>query len=364
MSFTSKKREEIKKYLLRKIAQSDPQVISKTMDNFGISVTTVKRYIQEELDAGVIEPSEDEYCPFRLAKKEYRISIPLDEHHLNEDLIYRNHIAPMLDLCNEKAKTIWQYASAEMLNNAIEHSQGEHLGIHVISNRLYTSVVITDDGRGVFQTLLEFMRTNGWDNPLIEDALVELYKGKITSDREHHSGEGIFFTSKMVDHFVLWSDAVIFQSGSHVDLDVVQSHLAAYAAQISNQRTTVAMQLENETERNSKEVFSMYADVDAGFIRTKIPVKEACITGDPVARSQARRICSRLEEFQEVLLDFHNVEFMGQGFADELFRVYAVAHPQVTLTPVNMLPDVERMIRHVSRGNIPENVNIEKKGGS
>ena len=47
---------------------------------------------------------------------------------------------------------------------------------------------------------------------------------------------------------------------------------------------------------------------------------------------------------------------MGQGFADEIFRVFALEHPQVTLRPVNMIPEVVRMIRHVSRGQIPGNV--------
>jgi anti-sigma regulatory factor (Ser/Thr protein kinase) len=358
MSFTGKKREEIKNYLLRKIAQNDAEVISKTMDNFGISVTTVKRYLQEELDAGVITAAGGESCLFRLVEKDFHISIPLGERCPEEDMLYLDHIAPMLEACNENAHKIWQYACAEMLNNALEHSHGSHIGIHVKSNKLFTSVVITDDGIGAFQTLLNYMQANGWTNPRIEDALVELYKGKITSDREHHSGEGIFFTSKMVDHFVLWSDAVIFQAGCHVSPEVIKSHLLAYAARLWEQRTTIAMQLENETVRDNKEVFDMYADIDAGLIKTRIPVKEACITGEPVARSQARRICNRLDEFQEVILDFEKVEFMGQGFADEMFRVYAVAHPQVKLTPVNMLPDVARMIRHVSRGTVPENVNL------
>lgn len=103
----------------------------------------------------------------------------------------------------------------------------------------------------------------------------------------------------------------------------------------------------------------MYTDIDEGFVKTKIPVKEACINGEPVARSQARRICNRLETFKEVILDFQDVEFMGQGFADEIFRVFAAAHPQVMLHPVNMLPVVARMIRHVSRGTIPENICLE-----
>ena len=118
----------------------------------------------------------------------------------------------------------------------------------------------------------------------------------------------------------------------------------------------VMMTLENETEREAGQVFDTYADVDDGFIRTRIPVKEACITGEPVARSQARRICHRLETFREVILDFSDVTLMGQGFADEIFRVYALEHPKVLLRPINMLPQVERMIRHVGRGQSAENI--------
>ena len=118
----------------------------------------------------------------------------------------------------------------------------------------------------------------------------------------------------------------------------------------------VMMTLENETGREAGKVFDTYADVDEGFMRTRIPVKEACITGEPVARSQARRICHRLEEFREVILDFSDVTMMGQGFADEIFRVYATEHPQILLRPVNMLPQVERMIRHVGRGKTAENI--------
>lgn len=79
--------------------------------------------------------------------------------------------------------------------------------------------------------------------------------------------------------------------------EVVRSHLAAYAARIWKENTMVMMTLENETEREASQVFDTYADVDGGFMRTRIPVNEACITGEPVARSQAKRICHRLEAF-------------------------------------------------------------------
>ena len=356
MSFTEKKREEIKKYILRKIAQGDGAVLEKTMDSFGISITTVKRYIKEALDNGIIEYQAGEKDSFRLIEKQYRASVSLEGEMPEEDVLLQQYIMPHLTACNEKARVIWQYCGAEILNNAIEHSRGTRIGMIVTANALNTTVVISDDGAGVFSTLTEYMAGNGWDHPRVEDALVELYKGKITCDSRNHSGEGIFFSSKMMDSFVLWSDSLILKWGCRDEPEVVRSHLLAYAARIWKESTMVMMTLENETEREAGQVFDTYADVDEGFMRTRIPVKEACITGEPVARSQARRICHRLETFREVILDFSNVTLMGQGFADELFRVYALEHPQVLLRPINMLPQVERMIRHVARGQSAENI--------
>ena len=43
-------------------------------------------------------------------------------------------------------------------------------------------------------------------------------------------------------------------------------------------------------------------------------------------------------------LDFSGVEVAGQGFCDEVFRVFARAHPQVTLEPVGMDPAVAFMV--------------------
>lgn len=266
---------------------------------------------------------------------------------MEEDKIYAREIAPFLNLDNEKAKRIWYYACAEMLNNVIEHAQGQKLTVLIERNYLFSKVIIVDDGIGIFQNLVHTLETRGWYKPDLEDAIVELYKGKLTSSPDSHSGEGIFFTSKMLDQFFVWSDALSMKCRSIEPTELVQSHLLAYASKFNHVGTLVMMQLENATDRDLSEVFSLYANMEEGFYKTYIPVKEACITGEPVARSQARRICHRLEEFQEVVFDFSNVEFMGQGFADEVFRVFADAHPDMKLMPENMNADVEMMLHHV-----------------
>lgn len=361
MSFDSRKREEIKKYILRKIAVDDQEMIAKTMDSFEASITSVKRYIKELTACEVIERQPDRRCGYRLIQQVIEEKVSLGQNHLEEDRLYAALIEKNLQSCNANALRIWQYACAEMLNNAIEHSRGENIYITVISNVLYTIVIIADDGVGAFQTLLEYMAAHGWENPSDEDALVELYKGKFTSDADRHSGEGIFFSSKAVDEFGIWSDAKIYKCGYGRGIEVIEHRLLAYASRIKQIGTMVMMTLENETSRRLSEVFDMYTNVEEGFIRTRIPVKEACLTGEPVARSQARRICHRLDEFKEVILDFDRVEVMGQGFADELFRVYAAAHPQVTLCPVNMTAEVERMVRHVGRGQLAENIRLSSE---
>lgn len=132
----------------------------------------------------------------------------------------------------------------------------------------------------------------------------------------------------------------------------VRSHLIAYYTKLNRIGTMVQMKLENDTKRTAREVFDMFAPLGEGVVKTLIPMKEFCRQGEPVARSQARRILSRLEEFKEVIFDFSEIDFMGQGFADEIFRVFQNRHPDIVLTVNNANEEVAGMIQHVkSNGN-------------
>lgn len=356
MSFTEKKRQEIKRYILRKIAADDADMAEKTKDNFEISMTSVKRYLKDYLEKNYIEEARDAKCGYKLINEKYDARIMLSDGVYTEDSLCREHIVPYLKNCSAKAQEIWQYVCMEILNNALEHSGGSEVRIHVSTNCLYTTVSIVDDGKGAFTTLLNSMRDRGWESSQIEDAVVELLKGKITSAPLEHSGEGIFFSSKMLDRFFLWADNYMACWGTTQNLSVVKSHILSYASRIGKVGTYVMMTLENETGTDIRQVFDTYADTEQGFYKTVIPVYSACLYSHPVARSQARRICKRLEEFKEVTLDFVDVDIMGQGFSDEIFRVYALNHPEVTIRIQNATSDVVRMVYHVARGNMPENI--------
>lgn len=356
MSFTEKKRQEIKKYILQKIAIDDEKVIEKTMDSFGISVTSVKRYLKDFTQHAWVREADDRKCGYKMETEQFEISVAVQDYLYEEDILYRNIIAPKLSGGNQQALSIWQYVCSEILNNALEHSAGTEIKIWIKTNCLYTTVVIADNGIGAFRTILSALEDRGWNKPKPEDAIVELLKGKITCAPEEHSGEGIFFSSKMADRFIMWSEGYIADWSAGKDMEVLRSHLLAYASKIGKVGTCVMMTLEHETKKNIKDLFEKYADVEQGFFKTEIPVYNACLYSQPVSRSQARRICKRLEEFKEVDMDFSGVDFMGQGFADEIFRVYASAHPDIKIVIRNASSDVARMVYHVARGKMPENV--------
>ena len=87
---------------------------------------------------------------------------------------------------------------------------------------------------------------------------------------------------------------------------------------------------------------------DIDFVRTRIAVRlMAEADASLVSRSQARRLMAGLELFTRVELDFDGVDNVAQGFADEVFRVWAKAHPAVTLKALNADVGVARMLRHV-----------------
>lgn len=94
-------------------------------------------------------------------------------------------------------------------------------------------------------------------------------------------------------------------------------------------------------------VFDEDADLDEyTFDKTVVPVRLAQHEGEKlVSRSQAKRLAHRFERFKRVVLDFEGVDEIGQAFADELFRVFAAAHPDVRLTPINTAPRVADMVR-------------------
>jgi hypothetical protein len=177
------------------------------------------------------------------------------------------------------------------------------------------------------------------------DSILELAKGKLTTDPTNHTGEGIFFSSKLFDAYDIRSGNLHFiHDGGTQDLLFEHPKDAP--------GTLVFMKLANDSTLKTNEVFFKFAAPDEfTFNKTVVPVRLAQYEGEKlVSRSQAKRLTARFEKFRTVILDFAGVETIGQGFADELFRVFAAAHPAIDLVPMHMTTAVQDMATRVIAG--------------
>jgi len=248
----------------------------------------------------------------------------LATHGCNEDRIW-DEVEARLQLkqaLRPNVLAIMRYAFTEMLNNAIEHSRSDRCAIRVILGPNRSSFEIRDRGIGVFHSIASKFKL-----PDEEAALIELLKGRTTTMPEAHTGEGIFFTSRIGDDFVLKSHRIQIEwKRAKQDMFVSQPRLSA--------GTLVQFSIQRSARQTIEEVFSEFApeQYDFQFQKTRVLVK--LLQPDYVSRSEARRLLANLEKFREIVLDFRDVRSVGQGFSDEVFRVFTS-------------PPVAAMIRHV-----------------
>jgi anti-sigma regulatory factor (Ser/Thr protein kinase) len=270
-----------------------------------------------------------------LIDKETRtlINHDLKEHLVYEDLFGKAEAAKRL---NDNAASIINFAFSEMLNNAIEHSHSEKIKVTLYREKQSLVFSVRDFGLGVFETIKS---KYGLANDL--EAIQELLKGKTTTAPKAHSGEGIFFTSKATDEFILES------FGSVLRVDNIIEDVFVETRQRALRGTNVTIKLNCNTRRHLNSIFqAYYSDPESyAFDKTVIFVKLFTMGTVYVSRSQARRLLQNIEKrFKVMVLDFDKVPTVGQAFADEIFRVFAGRHPEITIQCINMNDAVKFMV--------------------
>ena len=234
-----------------------------------------------------------------------------------------------------------RYAFTEIVNNAIEHSRAPSVRVVVRCAAGDFTFEVVDHGVGAFESL---RRKFGLKDHF--EAATHLLKGKQTVDPAHHSGQGIFFTSKIADRFVLESARVRLIVDNTVD-DVFLEDIRRRPG------TRVQFHLKARSRKDLKALFDEYSNAAYEFDKTKVVVHLAARGGEYVSRSEAKRLLVGLDQFRRIILDFKRVRSVGQGFADEIFRVFRASRPEITVEPVHTSPSVAFMIARARRGPAP-----------
>lgn len=343
MARRSRQNPAVREYILRNVENEPASLTSSTATEFGLSRAAVNRYVNRLIDEGFIEASGN------TKSRRYKLRKIVDEafqidgitKHSSEDTIWRFRVLPHVIDVPQNIVDVCHYGFTEIYNNVIDHSLSD---IAIVSyEQTYTKITmeIIDKGIGIFQKI-----QNDFNLPDPRSALLELSKGKLTSDISHHAGEGIFFTSRMFDEFAIESGD-LFYLRKRKDNDDWLIETGDIPHPLTG--TIVRMEIGTNTNRTAREIFNRYQGDDVGFRKTHVPVKLGKYPGEQlVSRSQAKRVLARFDQFSEVMLDFDGVEDIGQPFADEIFRVFPLNNPNTALFVMNTNNNVAQMIRYTT----------------
>ncbi|MBI2041852.1 MAG: DUF4325 domain-containing protein [Candidatus Nealsonbacteria bacterium] len=257
----------------------------------------------------------------------------LEEHKVLEQI---ENSVPNLKRLPENIYSIFTYAFSEMLNNAIEHSRSEKIFVEVNIQDSMLLFQVRDYGIGVFKNV---MKQRKLKSEL--EAIQDLLKGKTTTTPKSHSGEGIFFTSKVGDVFSLESfDRSLIVDNTLPDIFVEKPQKLLNG-------TLVKFRISVNSKRHLNDIFQKFTSVDRGdygFDKTEIYIKLYTLGGVHVSRSQARRVLLNLDKFKTIIFDYDKVPVVGQAFADEIYRVFQEKHPEIMIESTNMNEEVKFMV--------------------
>lgn len=323
----------LQSYLLKQIPRHTADIVTVTADRFKLSRQTIHKHLRKLIDSGVVvqvgHKKGAQY--FLSASKKVSFSINLDG--LKEDLVWKKYLEAKCREFPENVLHILHYGFTEMLNNAIDHSGGTHANCSLDVDGGMIKLGIRDNGIGVFQKI-----KNALDLSDLREGILHLTKGKFTTDASRHSGEGIFFTSRAFDIFELESNGLEY-------VRILDDWLMKSDA--DRKGTSVYFAIAANSPRRLEDVFRKFTDSETHrFDGTQVLVELGKLPGEHyVSRSQAKRVVLGLEKFRRVLLDFKRVNAVGQGFVDEVFRVFKNAHPGIEIRYQNANADVEFMIK-------------------
>jgi hypothetical protein len=325
----------IRDFILKQVAKHPHDLVRHTMAQFNVSRTTVSRHMQYLLNQNKItKTGNTKQITYTLtANLNKQLTIKLN-NHFDEFDCFNQHFSDLLkQQLNQNAYAISEYVMTELLNNCKDHANGSKVMIqtYLKENIFYCS--ITDDGEGLFKTIQD---SATWDD--IRDVLFELSKGKLTRDPMNHSGEGIFFSSRAVDRLSIDANGYQFvRDNLEEDWTFCESSVL--------KGTCVVFEIYKNTDRNLETIFESYTD-KFSFNKTDILVDLSQHFGERlISRSQAKRVCRRLENFTYITLDFKKVEAVGQGFVDQIFRIYQREYPNIVIQYIHANTSVDFMIK-------------------
>lgn len=326
--------DEIKQFLLKNIKRHPKHIVAYAANKLRVTRTTIHRHLKALIEQQLIVKSgTTKQVIYHLAGQRDRTYQYKMSSTLSEGDVWEQDIKPQFISLKSNIQDIVHYGFTEIFNNVLDHAFATHIDVSIKWQGSNVCIGIEDNGVGLFERLNRVFHYK--DN---REALLDLSKGKLTTDPRNHTGEGLFFTSRVFDFFTLTANGLRFLRNN------MESDWSVESVELKK-GTQVVMEIDSNSARQTSDIFNKYT-VNFEFKKTDLLVDLSQLAGERlISRSQAKRLFSRIEPFEAVTLDFAKVAIVGQGFVDEVFRVYPAKNPAIKINYINANDDVTFMIK-------------------
>lgn len=329
----------IKDLIKKRIKEKQSIKVSKIVEETGFSRVYVHRVMSQMIKDGILKKvgrtQKAEYILNEQTKRTPKVIFRyLNNRDLEEDIIWNSvKRSNLFEDVPDNVVNVLNYAFTEMLNNAIEHSESKSIEVKIEKTKDLIIFNINDAGIGILNNIKNKKKLKNK-----QEAIQDLLKGKQTTMSEAHSGEGIFFTSKVADKMIIYASGKKIIFDNQIDDIFVKDNP-------QRKGTRVYFEISTKSKKKLEDVFKKYTGESFEFGKTEVLIKLYRMGVEYISRSQARRVVVGLDKFKYVILDFDKVETVGQGFADEVFRVWQNKYPKIKIDYKNANDNVELMIK-------------------
>ena len=304
-----KSSNQIKKFILDNINHHKKDIIQTAIQRFGISRQAVLKHMHFLIDQKQVVAHGKTRDRFYELRPYVNFSKTIDiDSEFSIESILKNQIFPHFSSLSINVHEICEFSISAVLQNIVDHANATKLYYKIFMNHKDIHIIVSDNGCGLFEHMRSLLNL---ENNKV--AAIELAKGRVTTDPDHHSGDELNTVIQLFDKVTI--DA----SGKSLTfIDKTKDWTIKHSTQ--KHGTRIHLEIESNSEKNCKEIFQNIFNGKQNSVR--IPINLLKIEKSELvnSRAQAQSILRNISDCKNIEFDFNNIDLIGPAFADELVR--------------------------------------------
>ena len=301
---------KIKKFILDNLSSHEKNIVHAAINKFGVSRQAVHRHIINLIKENkIVAYGNTKGRHYELMPQaNYSKKISLRDLGGSRQFL-DDFILPHIELLPKNIYEIFEYSAGSLINNILDHAEATSVYFKIFINHEEAHLILTDNGVGLFENIHEGLSLSS-----TQMAAMEIAKGNVTTDPQHHSGDEL----NTIIH--LFDKAIIDSANKSLKYCNNNNSWEINPSQHKN-GTRIHLQINPNSGRTCADVFYKIFHEEKKKIR--IPLNLINMSEKKIvnSRSYAKNILRNIDNYEKIEFDFNKIDLISPAFADELARM-------------------------------------------